>query len=96
MTNPIFVQLAQRYQCPVFPAKIERIEGCRFKGTVYPALKLFDEQGNALPIEEVIKEAHGVLEGWIRERPEQWLWLHRRWPKDCESSAQPSSSPQRV
>jgi KDO2-lipid IV(A) lauroyltransferase len=22
------------------------------------------------------------LEEWIREAPEQWLWVHRRWPKD--------------
>jgi KDO2-lipid IV(A) lauroyltransferase len=20
-----------------------------------------------------------LVEGWVRERPEQWLWLHRRW-----------------
>jgi KDO2-lipid IV(A) lauroyltransferase len=20
-----------------------------------------------------------VVEGWVREYPEQWLWMHRRW-----------------
>jgi KDO2-lipid IV(A) lauroyltransferase len=22
------------------------------------------------------------LERWIRARPEEWLWLHRRWPRE--------------
>jgi KDO2-lipid IV(A) lauroyltransferase len=20
-----------------------------------------------------------VVAGWVREHPEQWLWMHRRW-----------------
>jgi len=20
-----------------------------------------------------------VIEGWVREYPDQWLWVHRRW-----------------
>jgi lauroyl/myristoyl acyltransferase len=20
-----------------------------------------------------------IVDGWVREHPEQWLWLHRRW-----------------
>jgi KDO2-lipid IV(A) lauroyltransferase len=27
-----------------------------------------------------------VVEGWIRENPEQWLWQHRRWrPEDRQN-----------
>ena len=22
---------------------------------------------------------HGIVEEWIREYPDQWLWLHERW-----------------
>jgi len=28
----------------------------------------------------MLLELNRMLEGWIRERPGQWLWNHRRWP----------------
>jgi KDO2-lipid IV(A) lauroyltransferase len=30
------------------------------------------------------------LEGFVRERPEQWLWLHRRWRRIGGSGSRPS------
>ncbi|PCI97167.1 MAG: lipid A biosynthesis acyltransferase [Alphaproteobacteria bacterium] len=79
MTNPIFVQLCQRYKCPLIPVRNERLEGCRFKLTSYPPLETFKADGTPRAVEDVIKDAHQLLETWIKERPEQWMWLHHRW-----------------
>lgn len=80
MTSPAFVQLAQKYNCPLVPGRMERTGGAHFRLTADGGpLPLFDETGKALPVEQVIADAHARLEKWIQERPEQWLWLHRRW-----------------
>jgi Kdo2-lipid IVA lauroyltransferase/acyltransferase len=26
-------------------------------------------------------QVNQVLERWIREQPDHWFWLHRRWPE---------------
>lgn len=82
MTNPAFAQLCRKYECPLIPVRCERLSGCRFRLTVHPPLRVFDESGGALPTEDVIAQAHALLEEWIAEKPEQWLWLHRRWKDD--------------
>ena len=37
-----------------------------------------DDTG-AIDVQGTTQKINTIIEGWIREHPEQWLWLHRRW-----------------
>lgn len=80
MTSPAFIELAQKFGAKILPGRVERLEGANFRITLYEALKIKDKSGQNRPVEDILKEAHLHLESWITERPEQWLWLHKRWP----------------
>lgn len=83
MTSPAFVQLAQKFDCGLVPFRVERIEGdLRFRLSFYEPLNVFDESGAPLPHQTVIEKAHALLESWIMEKPEEWIWMHRRWIGD--------------
>ncbi len=79
MTSPSFAQLAQKFDCPLVPVRFERLSGAHFRLTIFPPMTLFEASGAPKPVESLIAQAHGLLESWISEKPEQWLWLHRRW-----------------
>lgn len=79
MTSTAFVTLAQKYNYALIPARTVREANGDYMMEMYPQLSLFDESGSARPPEVVIAEIHTLLEQWIVEHPEQWLWLHRRW-----------------
>lgn len=81
MTAPAIAMLALRYDLPIIPARVMRTGGAHFKAIAYPALdvhKTGDDEKDQLAI---MKEINNTLEGWIRETPEQWFWVHQRWPK---------------
>ena len=79
MTAPALAHFALRYGCPVYPTRIERVDGCHFKMTLYPALETLRTGDQEQDTRAMLVEINRQLESWIRERPEQWLWIHRRW-----------------
>ena len=84
MSTPIYVQMGQRYKCPVMPAQIVRTRGANFRIIAHAPLELFDAAGNPRPAQEIVEEVNLRIEGWVREHPGQWLWLHRRWNERAE------------
>jgi len=75
MTNPIFVQLARKFNRDIIPVRIIREGGCKFRVVIEDPLIITGDE----PVESVIAKSHIVLERWIKDKPGQWLWLHRRW-----------------
>jgi len=74
MTSPSFVQLARKYDCPIVPLWIERIDGAKCRLVIEPPFKVDNRSDD-----DMIAYAHSLLERHILKNPGQWLWLHRRW-----------------
>jgi KDO2-lipid IV(A) lauroyltransferase len=80
MTAPALALLALRFDCDVLPARVERLEGANFRLTVFPPLPLPRSDDPQADVVALTAAVTATLEAWIRERPELWLWVHRRWP----------------
>ena len=80
MTAPALAELALRYDCPVVPARVERLKGAHFRLLVYPPLELVKTGDRQADVAANMAKINALVEQWIRDTPEQWLWLHNRWP----------------
>ena len=80
MTAPALAQLALRFDCEVLPARVERLQGARFRLTLHPPLPLPRRGNRHADVLALMSAVNATLETWIRERPGEWFWLHRRWP----------------
>jgi len=81
MTAPALALLALHFDCAVLPARVERVGGAHFRLTIEPPLPLPKTGERAADVAALMAAVNATLEGWIRQRPEQWFWLHQRWPE---------------
>jgi KDO2-lipid IV(A) lauroyltransferase len=81
MTAPAIAHFALGRGCPVYPCRVERLGGAKFRVTIYPQIDTSSTGDKAADVLRILTDVNATLESWIRERPGQWLWLHRRWPE---------------
>jgi Kdo2-lipid IVA lauroyltransferase/acyltransferase len=78
-TNPLLGILARRFDCPVYAARCIRLPGGRFRLELKGPIELPRNGEGAVDVDGAMRTVTAIVESWVKERPEQWLWLHRRW-----------------
>ena len=91
MANPLLARLAQHFYCPIHGARMIRLPGHRFRAELSDEIQPARDAHGKIDIAGTTQIIISVVEDWIREHPEQWLWLHRRWrPEDAKSYKSPT------
>ena len=70
--------LALKLKIPIHPVRFWR-EGTTVKVQAMPAVNFRGIPDNKEGIKEATQKMNSILEDWIREKPENWLWIHNRW-----------------
>jgi KDO2-lipid IV(A) lauroyltransferase len=77
--NPTLARLLRQVECPVHGVRIIRLPGHRFRAELSDEVAPVRDASGKIDIQGTMQAVTSVVEGWIREYPDQWLWLHRRW-----------------
>lgn len=79
LANATLAKFARHFECPVHGVRVIRLANYRFRLELTPALTLPRDESDNIIIQASMQMMTDIVEGWIREHPEQWLWMHRRW-----------------
>ncbi|MBR1544480.1 MAG: hypothetical protein IJ638_00860 [Alphaproteobacteria bacterium] len=78
--SPVGVaKLASHFNCPILPIQIVREHGLHHKiifHDIFMPFKSKDKDADAIKTTQKIND---IIEGWIKENPSQWFWVHDRW-----------------
>lgn len=77
--NPLLARLVRRIDCPIHGVRVVRLPNGRFRVDLTERVEPARNASGEVDIQGTMQRVTSVIEGWVREHPEQWLWLHRRW-----------------
>jgi KDO2-lipid IV(A) lauroyltransferase len=80
MTTLAPAMLALKCGAVLVPASNERTGGAHFKVRLHEPIEFTPSGDDARDIYDLTNAITRRIEQMVRERPSQWLWLHRRWP----------------
>jgi Kdo2-lipid IVA lauroyltransferase/acyltransferase len=77
--NPMLARLARHVDCPIYGTRAVRLSDGRLRVDLVGPIEAPRDPDGRVNVQGTMQTITSVVEGWVREHPEQWLWLHRRW-----------------
>ena len=77
--NPTLARLLRQIECPIHGVRIIRLPDNRFRAELSEEVPPVRDASGQIDVQGTMQAITSVVEGWVREYPDQWLWLHRRW-----------------
>jgi KDO2-lipid IV(A) lauroyltransferase len=74
------IKLASKLGTAVLPAHVLRDgDGTHMTLVIDPPLEGPNGRPFGEDVQDAVDRCNGVISGWIRENPEQWMWMYPRW-----------------
>ncbi|MCE5245229.1 MAG: lysophospholipid acyltransferase family protein [Desulfobacteraceae bacterium] len=78
-TNKALAVLSIRTGTPVVPVYNYREPDGRYRIVIEPEVPIIRTGNTISDIEENTAAFNRIIERYVREHPEQWLWMHQKW-----------------
>ena len=78
--SPGAARLALKFGTVMQPLSVVRLPGARFRVTAHEPITVEDTGDKAGDILRGVQAANTFVEDCVRRHPEDWFWVHKRWP----------------
>ena len=86
-TAPGPSSFALRFGIPIQPMSVQRIHKAHFRVVLHEPFLLEDTGDSEADIEQGVRRINAFIEERVLDRPEEWFWVHKRWPSETYKRA---------
>jgi KDO2-lipid IV(A) lauroyltransferase len=77
------IRIALKFGAVLQPMSVHRLPGARFRVVVAEPIPLERTGERERDVEAGVRKMNAFFEACVRERPAEWFWVHKRWPKEA-------------
>ena len=81
-------RIALKFGAMMQPMSVQRLPGARFRVVIGEPFTLENTGDRDADVSAGVRHINAFVEARVRERPAEWFWVHKRWPRAEYETAQ--------